>query len=159
MPTSLDPDLGTIAHDEVVDWAESVALADAELMGHLTGGASRPADETVHKHHTPESLGPKDLVVRLRTQVGGVSQHFKGVEPVTLQGMLLASRHAVARRVFFAEAAARLFEVWTGGAPDLADAAVEQPVKRTRIQQAPRWADDLERWFLTHTYQLIVRPQ
>jgi hypothetical protein len=159
MPTALDPDLGTIARDDVVGWAASLAENDSALAGDLTGGTSRSVGDTIHEHHAPEDLGPKDLVVRLRAQRGGTSQHFEGLEPIRLQGMLLAADRAAGRRTFFENAAARLFAIWTGGEPSLDGATIEEPVKRTRIQQTPRWAEDFGRYFLTHTYQLIARPR
>lgn len=159
MPTALDPDLGTIARDELVDWAASAAESDSQLEEDLTGGTSRTVGETIHKHEAPEDLGEKDLVVRLRGQRGGTSQHFHGIEPIRLQGMLLAAEEAIGRRTFFENAAARLFEIWTGQEPKLGSATVEEPIKRTRIQQTPVWAEDLGRYFLTHTYQLIARPR
>jgi hypothetical protein len=158
MTTALDPDLGTIAHDEVVEWAASAAESDSDLASDLTGGTGRSVSETIHRRHAPEDLGPKDLVVRLRTQRGGIRQDFNGLEPIRLQGMLLAADRAVSRRTFFENAAARLFAIWTGQAPTLPGATIEEPTKRIRVQQAPRWADDLGRYFLTHTYQLIARP-
>lgn len=158
MPKTIYTPFSEVDPEAVADWVHDRLSSDAGLQDHLTGGTDMTADGAFHRGAIPAEMGPKGLVTRLRDQAGGTLQSFSGLEPAHVQTMALAADRAASKQLFFQEVTARVNELLAGTGPSIDGMDVEQPFRRTRVQRKPRWDDEMQRWFQTHTFAIQLSP-